>query len=149
MEQLVFLEIKIMLTVFQNTSNNGEMALCVRYQVWSKMGVFYMSVSKNELILDQFSHLFKWTSVYSFLSSLVCINMAFTRRPQKSQGKVAVGRRGLISSVAQKLWFAWLLTWWNPVSPSQGVRSFPWHFISCSVGCFTCSSTEDVFKDSR
>lgn len=66
-------------------------------------GVFYMSVSKNELILGQFSHLFKWTSVYNILSTLECINMVFTRRPQKTQGKVAVGRRGLISSVAQKL----------------------------------------------
>lgn len=33
MEQLVFPEIKIMLTVFQDTSSNGEMALCVHYQV--------------------------------------------------------------------------------------------------------------------
>lgn len=114
----------------------------------AKWGILHV-VSKNELILGQFSHLFKWTLVYSILSTLECINMVFTHKPQKTQGKVAVGRRGLISSVAQKLWFAWLLSWWNPVSPSQGVHSFPWPPISCSVGCFTCSSTEDVSTDSR
>lgn len=37
------------------------------------MGVFYMSLSKSELILGQLSHLFKWTSVYSILSTLACI----------------------------------------------------------------------------
>lgn len=37
------------------------------------MGVFYMSLSKSELILGQLSPLFKWTSVYSILSTLACI----------------------------------------------------------------------------
>lgn len=117
-------------------------------------GVLYMSVSKNKFILGQFPYLFKWTSVCRHPVCTVYINIVLTCTPQKTQGKVAVGRRGLISSVAQKPRFAWLLSWWNPVPPHLRVCSlFHYPLSHVQWGCFPCSpgrsSREDVSTDSR
>lgn len=62
-----------------------------------------MPLSKNELILGQFSDLSKWPSVYRHPVSLVCISIVFTHTSQETQDEAAVGRRGLVSSVARKL----------------------------------------------